>query len=493
MVRMRWRTVVAGALVAASAGCAVNPVSGRRELVLMTSGQEREIGREEAKRAEAEMGLVDDSRLVAYVREVGRRVAAHSPLAADYTFQVVDLPDPNAFSLPGGFVYVSRGLLALMNGEDELAGVLGHEVGHIAARHAVQRVSRAAPIAIVSGVGAAVTGMVSPTLGTVVGGVGSLTNEALLAPYGRDQEREADRVGAELGAKAGWDPAGLAAALRTLAREDALAEKKRSAGRTFFSTHPALPERVEDVGALARTLPRGAGARIAPTREAFLERLDGLVVGESAAAGVFAGSTFLHPDLDVAVTFPAGWKTDNARDAVGASDPRGDAMIVLDVAGKGEDPARVFAEIDAQAGSDLSRRVERFDVNGRPAARVVAEARTADGPLVLDLTCVTHGGLVFRIMGAARPSSAARVTPAFQATARSFRRPSAAERGRIRETRLRLVRARPGETMAALVARTRSAWTADRVAVANGLEKTSRLAAGQVVKVAVSEPYAGRR
>jgi predicted Zn-dependent protease len=444
-------------LVAALAGCAINPVSGRRELALVSASQEREIGREQAKHVEAEMGLVDDPQLTAYVREVGARIAAQSPLPGDYTFQIVDLPEPNAFSLPGGYVYVSRGLLALMSSEDELAGVVGHEVGHIAARHAVQRVSRAVPIAIVSGVGAAVTGIVSPTLGSVVGGAGLAANRAILAPYGREQEREADRVGAELEARAGWDPAGLAAALRTLARAEALQQQGGSPRSSFFATHPALPERVENVTALAAGIVRGSGTRIAATARAFVERLDGLVVGARADEGVLDGATFVHPVLGVAVTFPEGWKTENARDGVTASDPYGDAVIVLDVAGQGDDPARVLAEVDAQAGTDLARRAEHLRIDGRPAVRVIADAQGADGPLVLDLTCVAHGGAIFRILGAARPSAAARTAPAFQAAARSFRTPTAAERGRIRETRLRLVSARGGETVAALAARARSA------------------------------------
>ena len=476
----------------AFAGCAVNPVSGRPEVTLISASKERELGQEESKKVASQMGLVEDPRLVGYVRQVGERLARHSPLAADYTFNVVDVPEPNAFALPGGYVYVSRGLLVLMNSEDELAGVMGHEVGHVAARHAAQRVSRAVPIAIVTGLGAAVTGVVSPILGDVIGGVGSFTNEALMAPYGRHQEREADRVGAELEAKAGWDPAGLARALHTLEREAALDAAAASKRPTFFATHPPLPERVESIGAFARGLQRAPGAPIAATPQAFVQRLDGLVVGESAAAGVFEGTSFVHPDLGVAVTFPAGWKTQNARDIVGASAPERDAVVALDLAGSGDDPMKALAAIDAQAGSDLAERAEQLDVNGHRAVHVTTQADTAEGPLALDLTCIARRGRIFRVMGAARPASAARVAPAFRATARSFRTPTAAERGRVREMRLRVVRARRGETIPSLVARTRSTWTPDMVAVANGLETSARLTEGQPMKIAVNEPYVAR-
>src|SRR5262249_31795847 len=150
-------------------------------------------------------------------------------------------------------------------------------------------------------------------------GVGATANAALLAPYGRDQEREADRVGAELAAKAGYDPAALAASLHTLEREDALAGKEASSRGSFFSTHPPLPERELLVTTQAAALSRGTPAPVAPSPTAFLEQLNGLVVGASAAQGVFEDETFVHPDLDLALTFPKGWKTSNTRAAVGAA------------------------------------------------------------------------------------------------------------------------------------------------------------------------------
>jgi len=427
------------------------------------------------------------------VRQVGERLATHSPHAGvDYTFSVLDLPEPNALALPGGYVYVSRGLLALLNSEDELAGVVGHEVGHVAARHSVRRVTRAAPIGVVSGVGAAVVGMVSPVLGDVVGGVGSLSNELLLAPYGRDQEREADRVGAELSAKAGWDPHALASSLRTLERE-AVLENARADRLSFFATHPPLPERVENVTAFARDLPRAPGAPIAATPQAFIERLDGLVLGKSTAEGDFVGQQFVHPDLDFAIAFPTGWKTQNTREAVGAGEPHGRATIVVDLDGNGDDPMQALAELDRASGSDLATRAQRTTIGGRRAVHVATEIEAGGEPLVLDVTCVAHGGRIFRIIGATRPATSNEFADAFRTTAQGFRAPTPAELSRLRQTRLRLVRGRGGETLEELVARTRSAWKPEMVAVANGLAVSSRLSEGQLVKIAVSEPYVARR
>lgn len=491
---MRRRTVsaiVPLAVAAHLAGCAVNPVSGRREFTVVSAQQERALGAEEAKEVAASMGLVEDPKLAAYVRAVGARVAAHSPMQdVDYTFGVVDMPEPNAFALPGGYVYVSRGLLALLNSEDELAGVLGHEVGHVAARHAVQRISRAAPIGIISGVGAAVTGMVSPFLGDMIGGVGVAANSLVLAPYGRDQEREADRVGVELSAKAGWDPAALADSLHTLEREDALSREGKVDRVSFFATHPPLPERVSDVRVRASGLVRGPAASVAASPQAFLRHLDGVVVGPSVAEGAFDGQTFVHPDLDFAVTFPPGWKTQNARDGVGARDPNKEATIVLEAAGEGDDPGAPLAKLDEKTGSAWSKRAERVEIGGRRAVHLVAVAHTDEGTLAVDLTWIAHRGRIFRILGATPPESLERYAAAFRTAARSFRPPTAAERSRVRETRIRLVHARKGDTVASLVERSRSVWKADMVRVANGLGDGEEPGAGRVVKVAVSEPYA---
>jgi len=174
-------------------GCAVNPVSGRPEVSLVSEARERELGEEEARRVAESMGLLDDARLVAYVRAVGERLVRGVPRTdVAYTFSIVDMEQPNAFALPGGYVYVSRGLLALMNSEDELAGVLGHEIGHVAARHAVRRVTRAAPLAVLTGLGAAVTGIASPTVGDLVGGIGDAAGALVLAPYSRGHVRKLD-------------------------------------------------------------------------------------------------------------------------------------------------------------------------------------------------------------------------------------------------------------------------------------------------------------
>lgn len=467
-------------------------MSGRPEFTLVSEAQEREIGEEESKNVAAAMGLYDDPALLAYVRSVGERLVAVAPQRdVTYTFHVVDMEEPNAFALPGGYIYVARGLLALTNDEDELAGVLAHEIGHVAAKHAVRRVSRAAPLGIVTGLGAAVTGIVSPTLGSVVGGVGGLAGALVLAPYSRAQEEEADRVGQEMAARAGWDPAGISRSLHALEREEALHGDAPRA-MSFFATHPPLPRRVADTQARAQSLVRGRAERVAEPPERFLRRLDGLPVGPRAADGVFDGTLFLHPVLGFHLRFPAGWKTANERSIVGAIAPDRGAAVGLELVGSGDDPEAPLRALEQQTRTTLSPSAERVTIGGLPAVRAAAVARTRDGPIALDLTWIALGGHVYRVTGMTHPASLEAMRPVFRETAGSFGALTSGERASIRETRLRLVRARGGETLGALLASAGSVWSPEFGAVANGIEATTVLHPGRVVKAAVAQPYASR-
>src|SRR5262249_11384355 len=324
--RRQWCVGLLAALAApALASCG----TGASAPSLVSEKKERELGQQAAGEVARTIGLVQDPALVQYVGEIGRRFAAeaNSPNVS-YEFHVADDTEPNAFALPGGFVYVTRGILALANSEDELAGGIGHEMGHVVARHSGRRLETATPLALLFGVPSAIVGIVSPTLGGIIGGVGNVASGFVLAPYSREQEREADRIGVDLAARAGWDPAGLPSMLRTLEREQALAGGDPSRV-SFFANHPATPDRRKDTTALARTLTRRPAPPIGASRSAFLARLDGLVVGPDPASGVFVGSTFEHPDLGLVLDMPAGWKTKNTPATAIAMQPNGRAAVAL--------------------------------------------------------------------------------------------------------------------------------------------------------------------
>jgi predicted Zn-dependent protease len=479
--------VVLLALLGAS--CAVNPVSGRPELTLVSTEKEKKIGEEEAKKVEEQMGLVDDARLNGYLDALGQRLAKESPRQnITYQFHVVDMAEPNAFALPGGYVYVTRGLLVLANNEDELAGVVGHEIAHVAARHTVQKISKQGPVAAVFGIVSGVTGWI-PIVGNVVGGVGDLAQSLMFAPYDRSQETEADRVGQDIAAKAGWDPTGLPIFLTTLGREVDLTTKGGHKP-SFFDSHPATPDRVAKTTEHAKTLKRADRPPISASHEEFLARLDGLVVGQDAAHGLITGRTFVHPDLGILIQFPERWELENTPQKVVAVAPDKQAAVVLGALAKGDDPMEGARALDKATKSNVSGRTRRTTINGLPAAHTQLEA---EGKIGLDVTWIAHDGVIYLVVGLAPRQRFASVQPAFMATASSFRPLTAAERAGVRENRLRLVRARAGETIDALAARTHSAWSKEEIAVANGLAVGATLAEGQVIKMTIAEPYAGKK
>jgi predicted Zn-dependent protease len=470
----------------AGSSCARNPVSGRPEVTLVSAEQERRIGQEEAEKVEAQIGLLDDARLTAYLDALGQRLARESPRQdVAYRFHVVDMAEPNAFALPGGYVYVSRGLLALMNAEDELAGVVGHEIAHVAARHSVQQMSRQGPIAALFGIASGIAGLVVPLAGDIIGGIGDLTQGLIFAPYSRSQETEADRVGQDIAARAGWDPAALSRALATLGREaDLMSQTPRRP--SFFDSHPATPDRVARTSEHARTLTRAGRPPLSASAPAFVARLDGLVVGPRAARGVIVGRTFVHPDANLFIEFPEKWAVQQTPGKVLAVSPDREAAVLLRVAGKGQDPLDGARALEKATKSPVVARTERITINGLPAAHTELEA---DGKVGVDVTWIAHEGTVFQVVGLAPRQRFTSVRPTLFGVAQTFRPLSAAERGGVTERRIRLITARAGETIDALASRSQSAWTREEIAVANGLAVGDRLAAGQVIKVAIAEPY----
>lgn len=479
-------TMVAAASLS---GCAMNPVSGMPELALVSVEQEKKIGAEEAKKVQDHMGLLDDRALTAYLEALGQRLAIESPRQdVSYQFHGVDAADPNAFALPGGYIYVTRGLLALANSEDELAGVVGHEIGHVAARHTVQRISKQGPFAVVFGIASGVTGLVSPFVGNLIGGVGDFTQSLIFSPYGRGQEKEADRVGQEMSAKAGWDPAGLPRFLSTLEREVELMSKEPQR-HSFFDSHPATPDRVAKTTEHAKQLKQVSREPISASQAVFLSRLDGLVVGQRAANGMIQGRTFIHPDMNFFLEFPEKWQLANSPQKLVAVAPDGNAAVMMSAVAEGNDPLDGARAVEKTAKVSILNKTQRLTINGLPAAHMQMDA---DGKIGVDLTWIAHAGLVYQVTGLAPKKGFDSIRPVFTTVAQSFRPLSAAERAGVKEKRIRLIKANAGETIESLAARSNSAWTKEEIAVANAFSLQDRLEEGRLVKVAIAEPYVSK-
>lgn len=440
-----------------------------REVILSTEAHDERVGEQTAMQVGGAMGFVEDPALTAYVAAVGKRVARYAPRGGfQYQFKIVDQDVPNAFALPGGYIYVSRGLLIMSNSEDELAGVLAHEVIHVAARHAAARQS-------------VIQGM--PGFAQFLAG-------GYIAEYGRDQERESDRLGQGLAGLAGYDPQGLADFLTGLEFQ----ERLRLGGSRlpgYLDSHPATSERTASASSRARMVAWQRVPEIAPGRAGYLERIDGLVVGTGASEGVFQDNRFLHPELGFTLRFPPDWDTQNTRQAVGAISPRRDAVVSLEHEAMGDDPQRAasgFLEKVRAQGLRVEK-LQPVKLGGLRAFRAQGRASGSGGSLQVQLTWVAHRGSIYRITGIASPRAGSRYDATFFSVARSFRPLPPEARQSIREQRLRIARARSGETLPQLSQRTGNVWNVQETAVMNGLFANARLESGQLVKVALPERY----
>lgn len=473
------------------AACAVNPQSGERQVILMSEEAEQRADEEGARQVEAQIGLVDDPELAAYVDALGQELASHAlRRGIDYVFNVVDMDEPNAFALPGGHIYVSRGLLLLANSEAELANVLGHEIGHVAARHAAARDARGKLITLSTILGAVAAAAAGQSEVAVAGGqflaLGGV--QQAMAAYSRDQEREADRIGQDLAVQAGIDPRGMASFLDAL---DDYTRLRLGSSRlpSWFDTHPATPERVAETVTRAEVSRWTPDFSIARTRAEYLARIDGLSVGRPASEGVVReDGRFVHPDLRFAVRFPPGWDVQNEHSRVLAAPPSRDALVMLELQGPGDDPRAAAAAA-----------ARRFDLRFSEAApvklgeleafRARTMLETPQGRSAAEVTWLAYRGQIYRLTGAAPASRFGRFQGSFRSFPRSFRPLEPDELGQVEEVRARIAAAREGESLAAFGARVGNEWGPNTTALVNGLTLDARLEEGQLLKYARREPY----
>jgi predicted Zn-dependent protease len=478
--------------------CATPPEEPRKAEVLLTGeAVDRDVGMEESERVAAEMGLVDDPELVAYVNAVGSRLLRHAPERSfTYRFHVVDQEVPNAFALPGGFVYVSRGLLALSNSEDELANVLGHEILHVAARHAAarQQIARTTPNPLMLP-GIVLGAVFGESVGKAVAAPFQAFSAPYVASYSRDQERAADRGGQEIAGDAGYDPHGMATFLRSMETSE---RQRRGFSRLpgFMDSHPLTTERIGETATYANLLDWSRQPGVTEGRAAYLSRLDGLVVGEAADQGVFVEERFLHPDLNFTIRFPEGWKLVNAPTMVGAISPDRTVQIFLSAPTPGTDPRKAADVFVLQNGRRLGIQVvgaEELQIGELPAYRVLAWAQGPNGRVGSMLTWIAHEGRVYRVNAIAPAGMGRDYLGRSRTTAQSFRSLTPQELASIEENRLRVATARGGESLLELAERTGNVWSVHVTAVMNDHPPGESLAEGQVLKIARREPYVSSR
>jgi predicted Zn-dependent protease len=449
--------------------------SKKRRVILKTVYDDRRVGDDQSKRVEAELGLIEDAELLEYIRTVGIRLLRHAPARPfDYEFQIVDQSVPNAFALPGGKIYISRGLLALVETEDELAGVLGHEITHAAERHSAARIDYSRRLNPFS--------------------IGYLRAGAIAA-YSRDQEKNADRGGQIMAAKAGYDPAGIARFLRKL---DATERYEVGWSRlpSFLATHPTSPKRAALASDRAASISWERQSGVADYLPlGFYSVIDGLILGDNPAGGLFQDGRFIHPDLGFSIRFPKDWTTMNSQEAVAAISPKRDAQAMLTVEGQGktiEEIAEVVDEFIKQEVDGIRVRVRDrrpIMLGELPAIRIEGTATVGASGLTHQMTFVAHEGLVYRLSVLSLSSSVSKYRGRGRAFAHSFRPLDEEGLYSLVVTRLRIARALPNETLQALSIRTHNDLELVFTGVMNNLYASTTLKKGTPVKIGLPEPY----
>ena len=398
------------AVTAAVIACATNPATGRRQLMLVSEAQEIAMGKGADQEAIAAYGLYPDPKVQAYVERLGKGLAAKSERPdLPWSFKVVDDPTVNAFALPGGYIYVTRGILTHLRSEAELVAVLGHEIGHVT--HSASQMSKQQ-----LAMGGLIVGMaVEPELQRF-GGLAQQALGLLFLKFGRDDENQADELGLRYMARQDYDPREMLEVFGVL---DGVTRGEGGGDRMpdWLSTHPSPGNRTARIrGQIAET---GASGTVVNQRE-YLRQLDGMVFGDNPREGFFEGNAFYHPDLRFQLAFPRRFNTQNQKQAVVGVSEAQDAVLALTL-GAGASPEeaarRFFSQQGVQAG-----RSGRDTIGGLPAYTAFFEAATEQGALRGEVSFISYDGKIYRILGYTPAERFAGYQDAFAATLRSFGR-----------------------------------------------------------------------
>ena len=470
-------------LAAGPLGCARNPVTGKSELSLVSESQEIQMGQQGAKEVAQSIGFYKDAAVNAYVADIGKRMAAQSERPdLPWEFHVVDDASVNAFAIPGGFIYVTRGLMSSINNEAELAGVIGHEIAHVTHRHSVQQISKAQLAQLGLGIGSIISSDIAK-FGQLAGaGLG-----LLFLKYGRDAENQADQSGFRYALGQNYDVREMPNVFETLSR----ISEAGGAGRLpeWLATHPNPDNRIEHIEKMIDTV-RLQDRKLVVDREDYLRHIQGMTFGEDPRQGYFEGNAFYHPQMRFQMQFPAEWKKQNMTQAVVAVSPGDDAIMQLGLAGQTppEQAARQFlSQQGVEAGNASAARI-----NGLPAASSYFRAQTEQGQIEGIVSFVSYGGQTFGLMGYTPAGKLSSYDRSFQSSIGSFTELRDASKINVQPARLELVKVPRQMTLDQFNSQYPSSIPLDQLAIINHLEgPSSVIPVGRMVKRVVGGRPAG--
>jgi predicted Zn-dependent protease len=449
--------VTALAALATLAGCATNPVSGRSNVSFMSEASEVKLGKQMHVQITQTMGVYDDYALQDYVQRLGEKLAKASQRPKlEWKFTVLDTDDVNAFATPGGFIYISRGILPYLSNEAELAAVLGHEIGHVTARHAVQQQSQSTIAGVLSTAAAIFTGQ--PALGDLT----NIAGTAIIRGYGRDAELEADRLGAEYLARTGYRPEAMIDVVSVLKEQEQFERDRARAEKRdphiyhgVFSTHPDNDTRLREAVKAADKVEGKATGQV-ENRDQFLQAVNGLAFGSSRRQGMVRDNRFYHADYQLTIAFPQGWIVQNDPQQLLAASPDKNSMMSMTAQAP---PAGVTSPRDFVRRALGNRRLDRgeeIEINGLDAYTMIVRGDSSpygNGANVRYVV-ISYNNLMWILRGASRsddPAPSADVL--FMSSARTFRQMKSNEFRLAEPYRMRIIPAPAGVTIEQVAAR----------------------------------------
>lgn len=451
MRRIIWTTVLGSALLTACGSTVVNPVTGEEERTVMTESSEIAEGQKAHPQVLAEYGAYPDPAVQAYVSSLGKRLAAQSHRTQlEWHFTVLDSPEINAFALPGGYVYVTRGLMAYMDSEADLAGVIGHEIGHVTARHGAQRATRQQTAGLgvlaASVLGAVLESQGVSGAGQMAGQVSQTVAAGYVASYGRDQELQADSLGAEYLARVRYDPRNMVDVITVLKNQERFAaDQAQAEGRpapaqgNWLASHPSNDQRLQMITQLSSQY-KDQGNYSDEGRTRYLKVLQGVSFGDSASQGLTRGRNFFHAPLGFALTAPVGWRILNEQDKLSLINAAGDAaMVVRLLPGQG---GKTHADILRSVFQPTQGRTEAVVINGLQATRFTGTRQNAQGQTqALEATVVSGpGDSVYLLQSSAKDAAALqRARPSLREAEGSFRAMTAQDRSAAKPWVIKIV------------------------------------------------------
>lgn len=475
--RLAFSCLLVAALVLAGLSCAVNPVTQKREFMLLSRSDEQSLGQQTNTEIIGMYGVYQDAALNEYISTVGQKLVSvsHQP-DLPFNFQIMDSPVVNAFAVPGGYVYVTRGILAYLNDEAELAGTMGHEIGHVAARHSAQLYTRAQAAQIGLSIGAAMSKTVQKFAGLAEAGL-----NVLFLSFSRDHERQADDLGVLYSSKAGYEGDHLANMFVTLEKLNPSSGKDGLP--TWLSTHPNPPNRIEAVKkAAADWKAANPGAVAAINRDQYLKKLDGLVFGDDPRQGYVDGQVFYHPGLKFQFPVPAGWKVNNTASQVQIISAKEDAAMILTLASEKTPDEAAQAFVDSNKATVLSSELKT--VNGFETRKLKFALKTEEGNLAGLANFIKKDDRVMMFLGYSLETQFNSYSEAISATLNGFKALADQTKINVKPERIKIIKADRTDSLANILKP--YSFNADKqrqIAIMNAMELSDKVGAGTLLKI----------